>query len=385
MKKHVRIFAAILCSAILVCGCQNHDDKTSGTDIHIPELNIEQMKLDMLNPSAYNSVSNLKLEPGSTIAFIGVNDDNRYWDSVQAGAQAAIDDINNAMSYSEDDKITMTYIAPKDKDDVDELVSLLDEELDRYPIATVIALVDSAACFVQFDLAAENGIPIVTIDSGGDYANVDAHVSTNHILVAQEASTKFANAMNKQGEIAIFSKNTLLKANREQEAALIETIQAKYPDMTVSSVYHLDETEVFAEKIANEMNAALPESETPYSASDFTQEDVIKYILETNPNIKGIYTTDQTATNALTDTLSSLSRDDFYFIAFDGNVKHLPLLTDGIIDELLVQNPYAIGYASVVAAARSVLKLGNEALVNSGHIWVTKENMEDPAIVGCIH
>ncbi len=385
MKKHVQILTAFLCTALLISGCQKHEEEASGSNINTPELNIEQMRLDMLSPGAYNSISNLKLEPGSTIAFIGAKDEDRYWKSIQEGAQAAIDDINAMMNYGENDKISMTYIAPKDADDVDELVSLLDEELDRYPTAMVIALADSAACFVQFDLAAENGIPIVTIDSGGDYSNVAAHVSTNHIIVAQEAASKFAKAMNEQGEIAIITKNTLLKSAREQEATLIDTIKTKYPNMAVTDIYHMDELEVFAERIANEKNASLSEEEAPYSASDFTHEDVIKYILEENPNIKGIYTTDQTATNMVTEILEPLERDDLYFIAYDGAEDNLSLLSDGIVDELLVQNPYAIGYASVVAAARGVLKMGNEALVSSGHLWVTKDNMEEPAVAGFIH
>ena len=39
-----------------------------------------------------------------------------------------------------------------------------------------------------------------------------------------------------------------------------------------------------------------------------------------------------------------------------------------------------MGYATVVAAARSVLELGNEAQVDTGYTWVTRENIEDESI-----
>ena len=50
-----------------------------------------------------------------------------------------------------------------------------------------------------------------------------------------------------------------------------------------------------------------------------------------------------------------------------------------------MQNPFGIGYSSVVAAARSALEIGNEAVVNTGYIWVTKENMEEDSIKSMLY
>ena len=41
-----------------------------------------------------------------------------------------------------------------------------------------------------------------------------------------------------------------------------------------------------------------------------------------------------------------------------------------------MQNPFGMGYATVVAAARASLDMGNEAVVNTGYTWVTKENLK---------
>lgn len=43
---------------------------------------------------------------------------------------------------------------------------------------------------------------------------------------------------------------------------------------------------------------------------------------------------------------------------------------------MIVQNPFGMGYATVVAAARASLDMGNEAVVNTGYTWVTKENLK---------
>ena len=35
-----------------------------------------------------------------------------------------------------------------------------------------------------------------------------------------------------------------------------------------------------------------------------------------------------------------------------------------------------MGYAAVVSAARAALGMGNQAVIDSGMIWVTKDNMD---------
>lgn len=63
-------------------------------------------------------------------------------------------------------------------------------------------------------------------------------------------------------------------------------------------------------------------------------------------------------------------------IGFDANDDEIQDLKDGTVDGLIVQNPFGMGYATVVAAARASLDMGNEAAVNTGYTWVTKENLK---------
>ena len=71
---------------------------------------------------------------------------------------------------------------------------------------------------------------------------------------------------------------------------------------------------------------------------------------------------------------------EFSFEVKSGGEDQMKLLEDGKIDGLIVQNPYGIGYATVVACARAVLGQGNEATVSTGYTWVTKDNMNKDSI-----
>ena len=63
-------------------------------------------------------------------------------------------------------------------------------------------------------------------------------------------------------------------------------------------------------------------------------------------------------------------------IGFDANDDGMQDLKDGKVNGLIVQNPFGMGYATVVAAARASLNMGNEAVVNTGYTWVTKKNLK---------
>ena len=83
---------------------------------------------------------------------------------VKKGAEQAGKDINEQLGYKGKKAVKVVYSGPSDKDNVDEQVNILDEELSRYPAALAISIADAKACEVQFDQAGWNGTPIVTFD-----------------------------------------------------------------------------------------------------------------------------------------------------------------------------------------------------------------------------
>ena len=385
MKKRFRMMALVLSLALLGSGCSKtpaNGGESTNTNVN-NTANTEdenQSKLDALNPDAYGNVEGLTLEPGSYISIIGRYSGDSYWKEVEAGAKQAVADINTLLGYKGNDKIKLTFSAPSERDNVDEQINILDAELARYPVAIAIAAVDTTACQVQFEAAADNGAPIVTFDSGSDYADIASHVSTNNIEASKTAANKLATLMERSGEVAVFVQDSFSMTAKERGQGFVEELAASFPDVSVVNIYHLDELGTMAANIAAEKNAALAEGEQEVDPASITQKEVVQYILEKNPNLKGIYATNLDTTQLVADVLSSLERDDLYFVGFDGGEEQLKLLEDDVIDGLVIQNPYSMGYAAVVSAARAVLELGNEAFVDSGYTWVTKDNMKEADI-----
>ena len=381
-KKTLALVAAVLSVSLCLNACAGGSDKkedkpTTNTNV---EKDAAQSKLDALKPIAYSSVDGLALEPGSYVSIIGRFAGDSYWKEVEEGAKKAISDLNTALGYKGDEKIKLTYSAPETRDDVNEQVNILDEELARYPVAIGIAAIDTTACTIQFDLASENGIPIITFDSGSDYQNVGSHISTDNIAATKTAATQLAYAIEETGEIAVFVQDSISMTAKQRLQGFSDTIAAEFPNISIVNVYHMDDLETMRQTIVTEKNEALPEGEEPLVAENITQEDVVTYILEKNPNLKGIYATNLDSTQLVAKVLTKLQRTDLKFVGFDGGEEQMQLLKDGVLTGLVVQNPFAMGYAAVVAAARVALGLGNESVVDSGYTWVTPDNMSEKEI-----
>lgn len=399
MKRRKSIIVAMLCVSLLstACAASDSDEGTAGKDAGAqqtseaekeqPKEKEYQGKLNLIQPSAYNNVDDLNLEPGSYLSIIGKGDGGAYWEEVKKGAEQAVADLNQLLGYEGKKKIKITYSGPSETDDIDDQVNILDEELARYPVALAISVSDASACEVQFDLAAESGIPVVAYDSGSDYQGLMATVSTDNDASAREAAARLAEEMKEEGEVVIFAQDTKSKAAQIREAAFKEEIAANHPGITIVDAYHMDDLSSWQDVVAAEMNAGTYQPEDAALAGketvlpeELTEEQVVDYIFVEHPNLKGIFGTNIDALKLGLAGVERAEGDEISVVGYDIDTEMKKALKEGRVDGLIVQNPFGMGYASVVASARAALNLGNEAVVDTGYTWVTKKNMKDEAV-----
>ena len=470
MKKKIRRWAAIaLCAAMSICACSaeggaDGSEKPVYSDTKKKKKEKEyQKKLDMIKLSAYDNVMGLNLEEGTSLSIIGKAEGVSYWDEVSRGAKQAVKDINKNLGYEGKDQVEVTYSAPSTPDNVDEQVNILDEELARYPAALGIAIADTKACEVQFDLAAESDIPIVAFDSGSDYQGLMAVVSTNNREAAREAAERLAESVDEKGEVFLFIHDSKSESALSREQAFRETLEADYPEVTIAEVYYMDQLSVMQESVAAEMNGEQTGEETKGDGQDdgrsgenagnnegteealnsgenddgkseqeernggdgkpeqegnnggdgkpeqegnnggdgkpeqeennggdsaegevveadmLSEEDVLDYLFEKHPEVKGIYATNGDAVKRAA-AAKERNESDASIIGFDADREVLDALEEGKVEALVLQNPFGMGYAAIVASARAALSMGNEAVVDTGYIWLTKKNLADEEV-----
>ena len=383
MKVRQSIIAIMLGMSVLVSGCTSTTPETNTKKE--TEENTEtvdestQSQMDVIQPTAYGNVKGLNLEPGTSISIIGRGKNTAYWDAVKEGAQEAAKEINELLGYEGDDKVKVVYSAPEEEGDVDEQVNILDEELARYPAAIGIAAVDMYACEVQFDLAIENNIPIVAFDAGTDYQNIVSLVKTDDQDAAKMAANKLSDLIGDDGKVVIVAHDTNSMTATDRVDSFTNQIEKKHDGIEIVDVYHLDDLKTRAKELI-EANSNGDDDEDGPSVSDFNHVDILKSILEEHPDVKAFYATSESASVVIQDTLEELGIEGMTVVSFDGGESQIERLKEGKISGLIVQNPYGIGYATVVAAARAILGQGNEAVVDTGYTWVTESNLEKPSI-----
>lgn len=435
-KRNVRAaIAAALCMTVLAAGCGKKADDPVFTGDKT-EAPVYQANLDAIKSSVYASADNLDLEPGTYISVIGRGSSTPYWNQVKAGVEQAATDLNTALGYSGNDKVKVLYSAPDENDNIDQQVNILDEELARYPDVIAISSVDASACSVQFDLAIENGIPIVAFDSGNSYQNIQSTCKTNNIEAATTGTKNFCEKIGDSGEILLLVHDTVSDTAKEREAGIKNELAANHPNVTVTETIYLDQLKMLKKQIVAEQVGVTPEelaaaeagekkeettgtgdasetiadaasnadsSSADESANETAQEvdnelsekmqqvndgaakmsdeDAIRYYMEKHPDLKGCIATNETVTQLAIKTMDQLDAEKHItLVGFDAGKEQVNALKDGKVDGLIVQNPFGMGYATVVAAARTVLEIGNEAEVNTGYVWVTADNMNDDTI-----
>lgn len=385
LMKRVLASAAALSMILAAVGCSKEEEKPTFTG-DTTEEPAYQINLNEISPAAYSEVRDLKLEPGTYISIIGKDESSAFWKNVKKGAMQAAEDLNAEMGYTGGDKIKVTYNAPAETEDIDEQVNILDEELARYPDVVGIASIDEDACTVQFDLATENGIPIVALDSGNNYPGIQCTVKTDNQDAARTGAYKLADEMGRDGKILLLVHDSKSETAKERAASFQTEIQENYPKSQVAEVIYCDKLQERKKAIVEEEQAELSDEERTAAVDAMTDEDVIAYYLEKYPEVKGIFGTNNVTTQLAVSALEQAEKsEELVVMGFDAGKDQIQDLRDGKIAGLVVQNPFAIGYASVIASARTVLQIGNEAVVNVGYTWVTKENLESESIQHMIY
>ena len=425
MKK--RVFMAVFlaaCMTVGVCGCSSADEEDVFTG-DTPEVPEWQEKLDAISPAVYADISELDLEPGTYISVIGKTENSSYWQQVAAGVQQAADDINEKLGYSGSDAVRVLFNAPADSEDIDEQVNILDEEMARYPDVIAIASIDENASEVQFDLAIANGISIVAFDSGNSYQGIQCTCMTNNTEAAAMGAEKLCEAIGESGEVALIVPDSVSGNAKDRVSAFQQEISENHPGVSIAETIYMDQIDELKRAAAAEQlgvsaeelttwtaeaageQTAIEEAETVADGTDgdedtseniseeartrledidsiaggMSDEDAIVYYLEKHPDLKGCFGTNDETVLLGAQALKSMEKtEDIVMMGFDAGQDQLDALSDGSIDGLVVQNPFGMGYATVVAAARTVLEIGNEAQVDTGFVWVDAENMEDESI-----
>ena len=384
-RKRMHMIALTMIFILALSGCAREEAVYTPSEQHEGENAEEtpeyQQKLAMVEPEDYTSVYGLDLEAGSTISVIGKSASDEFWDELKRGAKQAQDDINAYLGYEGEDQIKVNYSGATVADSVDEQVNILDEELARYPVAIAIAISDTKSCEVQFDLAGENGIPIVAVDSSNEYAGIVASIETKNKESGTFVAEQLAEDISGEGEVVIFTNNVSSQSIASRLKGFRTTLK-EYEGITHVRIVNLDNQDKLRAYYAK--GNGLDTEKDAEELEALSLEELVDYLFESMPDTKAVFATDDDATEYALATVKRLGADVKVY-GYDADREEIEALKNGEIAGLIVQNPFGMGYAAVVAAARASLGMANEGYVNTGYKWVTAENVDSEEIQAILY
>lgn len=302
----------------------------------------------------YTSVDGLILEKGSRIAFVVKNTETGYWRAVKKGIDQAVNDLNQTLGYEGDDRIQYTFEGPKNEVDVDGQVNILDAVLAENPDVLCLAAVDMSSCGAQLEAAQENGIPVIILDSGVKNNDLIYSVcSTNNYAAGEEAARRLCEKISDQGQVAVLAHLQLGESSQARVNGFVDEINENHPDVEIVNV-----------------------SYEPAKKDDPSIEDQMKETLELYPELKGYFCTNEVMSNVALEVLKAHEEQEIQLVGFDVGKTQAEAVRNGTEAGVVCQNPYGMGYATVVAGVRAVLDMENDEFIDAGYQWLDQDTID---------
>lgn len=284
---------------------------------------------------------------GGRIALISKAIGADYWMTVKDGAMAAGQELG----------IEVTFNGTDTESEGDKQLNLLQTAINDKPLGIGLAPQDSAqdGAPALLDQAKAAGIPVVAFDTPiQNWDGMTATVASDNNGLGAQAAEELAKLVGSKGEVAIVASGETGTAALRRDG-FKEWIAKNAPEMKVVDVQN-------------------GESDPAKS------HDKAQGILQGHPNLVGMFGTDDDSTIGIADEVASM-KANVRVAGVDTSPDVLTLLEQGKIAGVVAQNPYDMGYQTVkilYAASQGTMPASKDVVAQS--VWVTKDNLNDPAI-----
>jgi ribose transport system substrate-binding protein len=267
-----------------------------------------------------------------------------FWQSVHAGANAAAREAN----------VDILWTAPSNESEIPVQVQIVDTMINRRVDAIALAPIDRVALVTVVDRAAREKIPVVIFDSGIDTNNFVSQVATDNYRAGEIAADRIAQILGNKGKVAIVAVQPGAASTMAREQGFEDTVGKKYPQINI-----VDKRYGMAE-VAKSLTVA-------------------ENMLTAHPDLNGMFASNESSAVGASRALKGRN-SKVQLVGFDSSPVLIEDLKAGVIDSLVIQNPFKMGYESIVAAMKKLNGQEVQKIHNLEPRLVTRENLNSPEI-----
>ena len=266
--------------------------------------------------------------------------DFEFWQTVKMGAELAA---------KEENIVIETRGAELEKD-IEEQKRIFKETIDEKPDIILLAASDEYALVELIQEAKNNNITILTVDSKAEGVSDIKHVATNNVEAAKTLTKYMVDSIEQSGEVIMINFFEGASTAKEREAGYKEEIK-RYSSITVHPTVYAGGTVQGAYRVAKEV--------------------IKKY-----PHLKAIVGGNQPVTDGICDAVKEMGLEGkIMVVGFDSSNTIIYAIEKGILDSIIVQKPFNMGYLAVKYSIDMYKGKTIPDFIDTGYKFINKETL----------
>lgn len=249
------------------------------------------------------------------VALVAKSTQTDFWKAVFVGAEAAATEYN----------LDLSIVGPETEEDYEAQNDMIAEAVENGAQALVFSAIDYDANAPAIDKAAAQGVKIVVIDSAVNSGEVATYIGTDNYSAGQMAAEAALDGTTGDLQVGIVNYDINSANGQERERGAVEALTESGRAQVVATIHTLAEA-----------NSA--------------REDTLE-MLRAHPEINVLLAFNEPTSVGAAQAVEELQlADSLWMVAFDSNLITVDALQTGVVDVLVIQNTYEMGYFGVQSA-----------------------------------
>ncbi len=287
------------------------------------------------------------------IAVIPKGSTHEFWRSIHAGAEAAAKELGN---------VEIIWKGPQKENDRDDQIKVVEDFTTDKVDGIVLAPLDDTALRLPVDAAQKAGIPVVIIDSALKDIETSSFVATDNYAGGKRGGEEMVRLLGTE------PKKVILLRYQEGSASTMEREKG------------------FLDALAEAKNITVLDSSQYAGPTMDTAMTAAENLLLRYKDVDGVLTPNESSTSGMLRALQGAGlAGKVKFIGFDSTDKLVEALSQKLLNGLVVQNPYNMGYLGVKTMVAAIKKETVEKKIDTGCQLATPENMKDKEVDAILH
>jgi ribose transport system substrate-binding protein len=294
-------------------------------------------------------LSSCNREHKQVIAVIPKGNSDLFWQSVHAGAVKA----------GRETGVDVVWNGPASEGDYTLQLQIVDAMINRHVDAIALAPTDRQALVRVVERAADRNVPVIIFDSAIDTQRFVSQVATDNYKAGQMAGERMGKILDGKGKVVIVAVKPGAASTEAREKGFEDTIHQKFPGIQI---------------IDKRFGMALV-------AQAMT---VAENMLTAHPDLDGIFASNESSTIGTVQALRGRP-GKIKLVGFDWSPTLLDNLNSGVVDSLVIQDPFKMGYQSVQAAVKHLHGEAVTKIVDMEPRLIDRQNLNSADVQAQLH